>query len=135
MSMSFYSPSWPLKRGTEDTYEKNKNIEQQINFFLKNLLLTSPGENISDPSYGVGLYSFLFEPSVDSSYSLISSRISSQISSYLPYLNVTEISVEDSVDNVDSGLVRIKIVYNIVEDSEIIIFNLDVDSSTTMGIY
>lgn len=133
--MSFYSPSLPLKRGIEDTYEKNKTIEQQINFYLKNLLLTSPGENISDPLYGVGLYSFLFEPATESTTSLITSKISSQISSYIPYINVSEIVVDDSQSDFDSNLVNIRIAYNIVDDIESMLFNLEVNNNSSMGLY
>ena len=133
--MSFYSPSWPLKKGNEDTYERYDTIKKQINFFLKNLLLTSPGENISDPRYGVGLYSFLFEPNIFSSYSNVISAISSQISRYIPYIVVSDISVSEDPENVDSNLMSIKIVYNIVEDAENMIFELEVSNNSTMVLY
>ena len=133
--MSFYSPSLPLKRGIEDTYEKNKTIEQQVNFYIKNLLLTSPGENISDPLYGVGLYSFLFEPATESTTSFITSKISSQISSYIPYINVSNISIDDSTGDFESNLINIKISYNIVEDVETLLFNLEVNNRSTIGLY
>ena len=133
--MSFYSPSWPLKRGIEDTYETYKDLKSQINFYLKNLLLTSPGENISDLSYGVGLYSFLFEPATQATYSRISSAISTQISSYLPFIVVSEIIVDDDLENIDSNFMRIKIVYTIVEDSETMVFDLELNGSSTMGLY
>ena len=31
-------------------------------FLFENILLTNPGEKLSDPNFGVGLRSFLFEP-------------------------------------------------------------------------
>ena len=52
--MPLYGPKWPLKSGNEDTFEMYKSVEQQISFYLKTLLLTSPGENLSDPVYGIG---------------------------------------------------------------------------------
>ena len=78
--MPLYGPKWPLKSGTRDTFEVYDDIKQQINFYLKNLLLTSPGENISDSNYGVGLRSYMFEQNIDSVRASISSRIYSQIS-------------------------------------------------------
>ena len=58
--MSLYGPRWPLKVGRDDTYELNITLQSQINYNLKCVLLTSPGENISDPNYGVGL-PFIFQ--------------------------------------------------------------------------
>lgn len=133
--MSFYSPILPLKRGDKDTYETYKTIKEQINFYLKNLLLTFPGENISDPSYGVGLHSFLFEPSAFSTYSNVISEISSQISRYIPYIVVSNISVDEDPSSIDSNLLNIKIVYNIIEDPEVMLFELDVNTDTTIGLY
>ena len=34
---------------------------EAVKFNLKNILLTNPGENLSDPEFGVGLRGFLFE--------------------------------------------------------------------------
>ncbi len=80
--MPLYGPKFPLSAGNHDTFELYEDVKQQINFYLKNLLLTSPGENISDPNYGVGLRRFLFEQNVESTRSTMLSSISSQISRY-----------------------------------------------------
>ena len=63
--MPLFGPKWPLSQGNEDTFKLYDDVKQQINFYLKNLLLTSPGENISDPNYGVGIRQFLFEMNDD----------------------------------------------------------------------
>ena len=55
--MKIFGPKWPLKRGSEDTYETYHNLKDQVNFYLKNLILTSPGENISAPLTKTGTYS------------------------------------------------------------------------------
>ena len=83
--------------------------EKQLHFFLKNLILTSPGENISDPEYGVGLRRFLFEPNIASVHGDISAEISSQISTYLPYLSVEQVSVSASPQDIDSNSINILI--------------------------
>lgn len=56
--MPIYGPKWPLKIGNEDTYDLNTTMVEQVNYNLKCILLTSPGENISDAGYGVGLRLF-----------------------------------------------------------------------------
>ena len=63
--MPLFGPKWPLKKGNEDAFEMYDDVKDQISFYLKCLILTSPGENISDPGYGVGLRRFLFEQNLD----------------------------------------------------------------------
>ena len=58
--MPLYGPKFPLSKGNQDAFELYEDIEQQIGFFLKNLILTSPGEKISDPRYGEEYYYYEF---------------------------------------------------------------------------
>ena len=133
--MPLYGPKWPLKAGNADTFELYGDINQQISFYLKNLLLTSPGENISDSDYGVGLRRFMFEPNLPSIRSSIAGAISSQISEYLPYLNVEDIQVNASAQEIDSNSLKIKIIYSIPNDAAQQIFELDLNPDTTTGLY
>tara|TARA_R110000803_G_scaffold191967_1_gene254705 strand:- start:113 stop:514 length:402 start_codon:yes stop_codon:yes gene_type:complete len=133
--MPLYGPKWPLKAGNADTFELYNDINQQISFYLKNLLLTSPGENISDSAYGVGLRRFMFEPNLPSIRSSIAGAISSQISEYLPYLNVEDIQVNASAQEIDSNSLKIKIIYSIPNDAAQQIFELDLNPDTTIGFY
>lgn len=86
--MAFYGPRWPLKRGNQDTYQVHSDFKSQINLYLKTLLLTAPGENISSPTYGVGLRRYLFEQNTEETHSDIRSRIYDQIDAFMPYLKV-----------------------------------------------
>ena len=133
--MTLYGPMWPLKSGNADTFEMYSSIEQQIGFYLKNLLLTSPGENISDPSYGVGIRRFIFEQNLDFVRSSIESAISSQISIYLPYLDLVEIETIASSEDVDSNFMTIRVTYGIPGDVTQKVFELDLKPETTIGFY
>ena len=133
--MPLYGPKWPLKAGNADTFELYDNINQQISFYLKNLLLTSAGENISDSSYGVGLRRFMFEPNLPSIRSSIAGAISSQISEYLPYLNVEDIQVNASAQEIDNNSLKVRIIYSIPNDAAQQIFELDLNPDTTIGFY
>tara|TARA_R110000851_G_scaffold277892_2_gene430994 strand:- start:1033 stop:1416 length:384 start_codon:yes stop_codon:yes gene_type:complete len=126
---------WPLKSGNADTFEMYSSIEQQIGFYLKNLLLTSPGENISDPSYGVGIRRFIFEQNLDFVRSSIESAISSQIAIYLPYLDLVEIETIASSEDVDSNFMTIRVTYGIPGDVTQKVFELDLKPETTIGFY
>jgi len=133
--MPLYGPKFPLKTGNRDTFEIYDNLESQISFFLKNLLMTSPGEKISDSNYGVGIRSFLFEQNIESSRSRIQCEISSQISIYMPYLDVASIEVSATDEDVDSSSLNVKIAYSFPDDDLQREFELDLDPDTYIGFY
>ena len=133
--MTLYGPKWPLKSGNADTFEMYETVDQQIGFYLKNLLLTSPGENLSDPSYGVGIRRFIFEQNIDSVRSSIESAISSQVSIYLPYLDLTDVETIASNEDVDNNFITIRVTYGIPGDVIQKVFELDLKPETTIGFY
>ena len=110
-------------------------VKDQISFYLKNLILTSPGENISDPNYGVGLRRFLFEQNLTSTRESIRSSVSNQISKYLFYLDVQDIEVGATSSEIDSNSMTIRIVYYIPEDINQQVFELDLNPDATIGFY
>jgi phage baseplate assembly protein W len=133
--MPLYGPKFPLKAGDHDTFELYDDVKQQINFYLKNLLLTSPGENLSDSGYGVGLRRFLFEQNVDSVRARMVSSISSQISKYLPYLTVEDIQTGATTQEIDNNTMFVRVVYSIPGDVVQEIFELNLSPETTIGFY
>lgn len=133
--MPLYGPKWPLKRGERDTFELIDNVESQVNYYLKSLLLTSPGENLSDFDYGIGIRRFIFEQNTAGNRESLESRIRSQVRIYLPYIKVLEISVLANESDVDNSSARIRIVYNLPKNINQIIFELDISSETTIGFY
>ena len=62
------------------------------NFLFQNILLTNPGEKLSDPNFGVGLRSFLFEP--QNSFYNLESIIGDQLSSYALGIQVLNVAVD-----------------------------------------
>ena len=133
--MPLYGPKWPLSQGNNDTFELYDDIKQQISFYLKNLLLTSPGENLSDPNYGVGLRRYMFEQNLSSTRGAIASAISSQMSTYLPYLRVSDIQVGATAQEIDSNTLSVKIIYSIPGDVVQEVFELDMNPDNTIGFY
>ena len=107
----------PLEEDTTDLfYGLTKSIKQNTKQNVKMLLLTSPGERIMFPDYGVGLRNFLFENSPESA---IVSRIKSQVRKYLAN-KITVISldvgkgVENSVNRTGQpNTLTVKLVYQI----------------------
>jgi phage baseplate assembly protein W len=133
--MPLFGPRWPLKKGEQDVYEMYDDVRDQISFYLKCLLLTSPGENISDPEYGVGLRRYLFEQNIESVRDSISSEVSSQISRYLPYLDLQDVQVGATSTEIDANTMSLRIFYYIPSDVTQQVFELDLNPDTTIGFY
>ena len=133
--MPLYGPVWPLKIGNHDTYEVYEDLKSQISFYLRNLILTSPGENISDANYGVGLKRFLFEQNTDYTRSLIGSTISTQISSYMPFISLEDVIVEATSEDIDTNNLKIKILYTISGDPLMNTFELQANETQNIGFY
>ena len=94
-----HTPKFPLQLGDRSLFEKEDEIKQVIMFHLKNLILTYPGEKISDPSYGVGIKLYLFENITEGLLNNIADRIENQINRYLSYLNIRRINVSSPPDS------------------------------------
>lgn len=133
--MPLYGPKWPLKKGNEDVFEMYDDVNQQISFYLKCLILTSPGENLSDPEYGVGLRRFLFDQNIGSTRDLISNSISSQISAYLPYIDLQDVSVTASPSEIDENSMSIRVSYYIPNNTVEQVFELNLNPDTAIGFY
>ena len=74
--MAGLSPKLPMRRSFQDGYLMNQTLKEVIQQNLKGLLLTSPGERVKDPLFGVGLRDFLFEQNIEFNFFLIFSCIS-----------------------------------------------------------
>lgn len=133
--MPLFGPRWPLKKGNEDAFEMYDDVNDQISYYLRCLLLTSPGENISDPSYGIGLRQYLFEQNLDSTRGTMLSNIYSQIGKFLPYLDIQDIQVTATDAEINSNSLRLTIIYYIPSDTTQQVFELDLNPDTTIGFY
>ena len=107
--MKGYSPKLPLVLDPIDgPYRLNRTLKEVVAQNLKMLVLTSPGERVMDPEFGVGFSRILFE-----NYSLdlieeLKGRLYDQVARYLPFINIEEART----DFVDHTL-NVKITYSI----------------------
>jgi|TARA_R110000824_G_scaffold11540_3_gene50381 phage baseplate assembly protein W len=100
--MAGFSPRLPLKRSSIDGFTTHKTINGMVAQNLKMLILTSPGERVMEPEFGVGIRSFFFEPMRDDTYIRIQQRINKQISIYMPFVKVLNISFNSITDSPDN---------------------------------
>ena len=89
--MSGISPKLPLYIDPVDGIALNKTLKQMTRQNLKMIILTSPGERIMHPKFGVGLRRYLFMNNTQSTLSDISRKIEEQVRTYLPSVNILSI--------------------------------------------
>ena len=97
------TPKLPLQVDYSDGFILIKEYQDLVHQNLKNLFLTSPGERIMDPEFGVGVRNFLFEQNINLVYMDISERAHEQVSTYMSYVELLDIdfSLPDNRDYVD----------------------------------
>ena len=89
--MSGISPKLPLYIDPVDGIALNKTLKQMARQNLKMIILTSPGERIMHPKFGVGLRRYLFMNNTQSTLSDMSRKIEEQVRTYLPSVRIRSI--------------------------------------------
>ena len=114
--MSAIGPKLPLMSdATFGNFSLITEYKEEIQQNLKNLLLTSPGERMMNPNFGVGLRDFLFEPR-QHSIGKIRQRAQSQITRYLPFIRNLRIIFDPAAEQEylqDSNILTITIIYDV----------------------
>jgi phage baseplate assembly protein W len=111
-----YSAVIPLQRDNEDGfYVLTKTLLENTKQNFKNLLLTSPGERVMLPDFGVGLRRFLFENNPSNLETDITIRINDQVNKYLSFLLIDKIEfVKDDLNLLlDDHILAIRIFYSV----------------------
>ena len=126
------SVSLPLTYDNEDgPYRLNKTLKQVVKQNFKNLILTSPGERVMLPTFGAGVRRLLFEPLTSETFSKVSQRISSQVTKFMSYLKIENISfvTPDQDSSLSPNSVRLIIKYNIgpINDNDTLIITQSID--------
>ncbi len=113
--MAGFSPKLPLTLDVDDGYALTKDLKELAKQNFKNLVLTSPGERIMDPEFGVGIRSYLFENNSVQTHGRIDARVRSQVQKYLPYIDIDSIEFNnmDVNPNVSENFLGVRISYRI----------------------
>ena len=102
--MSGLSPKLPLNIDEINGYALNQNFKEVARQNLKMVILTSPGERIMIPEFGVGIRNYLFENANSSTFNAIRQRIENQVASYLPYITIRNIEFSSERNDGTSGV-------------------------------
>ena len=112
----FVSSMFPLvnTQGTVgfDSIQRDE-VRKVINSHLRMVILTNPGEIISDPEFGVGIYEHLFLLETEPKLLSLKSTIEKQISTYLPYLRQYRVTVDNT--KIMENKIAVRIEYIITE--------------------
>ena len=129
--MAGISPKLPLTRDKQDGYALNKTVLDSIKQNVKMLVLTSPGERVMDPSFGVGIRRYLFENANGNTYGEIRSGIINQLNKYMPFVKVLDIDFITDEANVSSGTaVNIVLRYTVSTLTDVNILAISVSETT-----
>ena len=115
-----FSPSLPLRHDSVDGFYKlNKTLAAVAKQNLKMVVLTTPGERIMHPEFGVGARNYLFDQT-EGTYQGLSTKIIEQVRKYVPFIKIVNVGVVDvnldetqKYDYKDTQYLGTKIVYYI----------------------
>ena len=122
------TPKFPLSLDEYTLYESTEDIVEITRFHVKNIVLTNPGEKISDPNFGVGIKRYLFQNFTQKTVSNIRFRIRAQMESYLPQVEILSIDIEQMTDD---NMLSLKLSYYIpiINKSDILSFSISNSTS------
>jgi len=97
--MSFgYAPVAPLVQDHKDGFKLTKTFQQNAVQNLKMFILTSPGERVMLPGFGLGIRRELFENDTADVREDIKIRILEGVAEYLPYIQIFSINIVGTDD-------------------------------------
>jgi phage baseplate assembly protein W len=91
-------------------FNQSKTLQEQAKSNLQNLLLTIPGERVSQPEFGASLHHVLFEQMDSDLKSSIEESINEAVEMWLPYINIT--SVDVTFDTANPNLANVAIEFS-----------------------
>jgi|TARA_R110002012_G_scaffold321298_2_gene548561 phage baseplate assembly protein W len=124
--MPGFGAKLPLKLDNKDgPYSLIQDYATLMRQNLKMLVLTSPGERMMIPSYGVGLRNFLFENKGLNVKNDIKAKIREQVKIYLPFIDINDVQVSDA----DNNTLAVKIIYFVESLSlkDLVTINVDLN--------
>lgn len=107
--MSSIGLRFPLEYSDSNGFQMTQSIKQVVRQHMKMIILTTPGERVMFPEFGVGIKEFLFQHSETDVLARIDERIHKQVSDYMPGVTIKDILYDTS--NIDSASIRMQIIY------------------------
>ena len=110
----------PIRRGDDKDgfFATTSTTIEAVKNNIRNLLQTEEGERFFQPNLGIGLRRLLFEQITGENLIGIQDTIMDKLEFWLPFVEVRDIQVLSSENNIDIGTneIRVKILFNIKRD-------------------
>ena len=115
----------PIQIGNTAFNQSFKTIDQAKSN-IKNLLLTKKYERLMQPNFGSGLQELLFEINDDEFAEKLENTIIDSISTWLPYINVENIDIQQTNEMKDTNKVGVSVTFRVGETTnlETVTFNV-----------
>jgi len=118
-----------IKLPLNKSFNLNKTSAAKITQNLKMVLLTSPGERVALPNFGVGLRRFLFEQLIPQTLTNIKSRIEQQAKRYVPDATIEDVIFNSYLNNsslvgMDENSLQISVIYRVPTINRSMVLNL-----------
>ena len=107
--------NYPFKDSHKGFFlDLNSDDKAAIKADLMHLILTRKGQRLYNPDFGTDLLKFIFEPEDGFTLSQIKEEITNVVKKYLPKLQITQITVEQSTESEHAAVIRMD--YTITDD-------------------
>ena len=103
-----YAPRLPIARDPQDGFALTKSVQETVKQNLKNLVLTSPGERIMDPSFGVGIRAWLFQQNTPTMRDQIREEVFFQTEKYMPFVTINEVQFGEDAEAPEKLYIQIE---------------------------
>jgi phage baseplate assembly protein W len=125
-----FAPKLPLATSqTDGAYELLKDYTKLVRQNLKMLILTSPGERVMNPEFGVGIKRYLFEYKSEFIKQEIANRIIDQSNKYIPTAVIQSITYPENSsfgEEFNESRLNISIVFYSTVSNESAVLNLSI---------
>lgn len=106
----------PIQMGTTGYFNQTFTNIDEAKSNLYNLLLTQKGERVMQPNFGTSIYGRLFEPITRNLSVDIEKEIRAAVDMWLPYVELTDVEVDISDDNIDRNRFDIRVAFGLRRD-------------------
>ncbi len=125
-----FAPKFPLRFKEQKGFEDVQDAKELFRFHLMNILMTSPGEKISDSNFGVGIRKYLFENMTAGLINNLKDIIGEQLTTYASYVTTTSIEV---LPFPEQSKLMISIAYDITNTRDSDVINLEFSGTPSSG--
>jgi len=109
----------PLRLGSTGYFDPTYTSIDEAKANMYNLLLTQKGERVMQPDFGTSIYSLLFEQITRDLKARVENEIKQAVEDWLPYVQLIEVEVNISDENIENNRINIKVGFGLKRDLKV----------------